>query len=435
MTTAPDAAPLGVFPPTDARSHLAGAGRATADESVEAYAAWVRSLRTSGWRTPPRLDPDDPFAKVGHELLLFADALERRERELLRLLDLVQHALHGLLLDDVLTQIYQGFEGLIPYDRIACAFLSEDKTKLAAYWVKSKLAERPQEQQLGPGYAQRIAGSSLMTVLATGQPRIINDLEAYLAAKPESDSTRRIVAEGGRSSLTCPLFTDGQPIGFLFFTSTQSNAYDERHQSIFRQIAGLLSLLIQRSRTNTALVSHNKFLMQRSLELEAAVAHDSLTGLLNRGAIDAILKQALPRRTAFGIILVDIDFFKYINDTFGHVAGDAVLRQFAMRIKETLRKSDAVGRYGGEEFLVVMQETSDDELRSMAERMRRRIEEAPFDIGSAKIDVTASFGIALAGSGDTSLDLLLDRVDRALYRAKAGGRNRVVAADMVPPPP
>ena len=410
-----DAAPADAVPTED--------GDAVAADAVDAYAAWVRSLRTSGWRLPPRLNPADPLRKVGHELMLLADAVERRERELLRLLDLVQHALQGMLLDDVLKQIYDGFEGIIPYDRIGCAFLSDDGRSLSAYWAKSKLPR----QVLRVGYTQPMAGSSLVTVLATGQPRIINDLVAYLAARPESVATSDIVAEGGRSSLTCPLFADSQPIGFLFFTSARPNTYDERHQNIFRQIAGQVSLLISRSRTNTALVSHNKFLTQRSRELESAVAQDSLTGLLNRGAIDMALQHALSCHMGCGVILADIDLFKQINDTFGHAAGDAVLKQFALRIGETLRKSDVVGRYGGEEFLIVAHGTSDDNLAGMAERMRRRIEETPFDTGAGPLRVTASFGLALADD-DTRADLLVDRADRALYRAKAAGRNQVMPA-------
>jgi GAF domain-containing protein len=107
-----------------------------------------------------------------------------------------------------------------------------------------------------------------MDVIASGQPRIINDLVAYLAAKPSSDATRRVVAEGGRSSLTCPLFVGDQPTGFIFFTSKKANTYHEYHQSIFRQIAGQVSLLLHRSRMHTELVKHNSYLLSRANELE-----------------------------------------------------------------------------------------------------------------------------------------------------------------------
>ena len=144
------------------------------------------------------------------------------------------------------------------------AFLADDGEHLTAYWAASNLPGH----RIQPGYTQSIVGSSLMDVVASGQPRIINDLVAYLAAKPGSDATRRVVAEGGRSSLTCPLFVDDQPTGFLFFTSEQPNTYHESHQSIFRQIAAQISLVLHRSRTHTDLVRHNSYLTNRTNELE-----------------------------------------------------------------------------------------------------------------------------------------------------------------------
>lgn len=233
-------------------------------DRVEAYAGWVRELRLSSRVTLPETDPADPFLPLAEELRLLAEALERRERETLRLLDLVQRALGGVLLDDVLSDVYQHFSGIIPYDRISCAFLSDDRQHLTAYWAASALPG----ERVRPGYTQPIAGSSLLDVLASGQPRVINDLAAYLEAKPGSDSTRRVVAEGGRSSLTCPLFVDDQPIGFLFFTSDRPNTYRDTHQSLFRQIAGQISLLLHRSRMHTELVQQNSYLLRKATELE-----------------------------------------------------------------------------------------------------------------------------------------------------------------------
>ena len=236
----------------------------TLADRVETYAGWVRTLRTSTRLVLPDIDPTDSLCVLAHELRLLADAMERRESEMQRLLDLVQHALRGVLLDDVLSEIYQRFAGIIPYDRICCAFLADDGEHLTAYWAASNLPG----QRIQPGYTQSIVGSSLMDVVASGQPRIINDLVAYLAAKPGSDATRRVVAEGGRSSLTCPLFVDDRATGFIFFTSEQPNTYHESHQSIFRQIAAQISLVLHRSRTHTDLVRHNSYLTNRTNELE-----------------------------------------------------------------------------------------------------------------------------------------------------------------------
>src|SRR4029077_15441044 len=128
-------------------------------------------------------------------------------------------------------------------------------------------------------------------------------------------------------------------------------------------------------------------------------------------------------------LIMDIDYFKSVNDTHGHDVGDEVLREFASRISANVRGIDLACRYGGEEFVVVMPDTDAGFAYTVAERLRQSIELVPFPISRApnKINVTASIGIACSsGRGDDS-DNLLHRADQALYRAKREGRNRVIA--------
>jgi two-component system cell cycle response regulator len=168
------------------------------------------------------------------------------------------------------------------------------------------------------------------------------------------------------------------------------------------------------------------------LSIEAAIT-DGLTGLYNRrymeSHLSALVDQAAGRNKALAVLVLDIDYFKSINDTYGHDAGDDVLREFALRVRKSIRGIDLACRYGGEEFVVVMPETDMAVAATVAERLRRRIASEAFAVeeGARAIDVTISVGIAaLEGTGDTAARLM-KRADQALYRAKRDGRNRVVA--------
>jgi two-component system cell cycle response regulator len=168
--------------------------------------------------------------------------------------------------------------------------------------------------------------------------------------------------------------------------------------------------------------------MQMSIEMAIT---DALTGLHNRRYMEthvgSLLNQAAARGKPLAVLVLDIDYFKSINDTHGHDAGDDVLREFATRIRKSIRGIDLACRYGGEEFVVVMPETDMAVATVVAERLRRRIASEPFPIqqGGRLIEVTISIGIASLGPGDNAATVL-KRADQALYRAKRDGRNRVV---------
>lgn len=171
--------------------------------------------------------------------------------------------------------------------------------------------------------------------------------------------------------------------------------------------------------------------VQQTIELAVT---DGLTGLHNRRYFDTHLKLLMDRAAARGrplsICMTDIDRFKQVNDTYGHDAGDEVLREFANRIRATVRGADLACRFGGEEFIVVMPDTSAEMAAGVAERLRTIIESLPFPIPQkdGPLKVTASMGIATLRPGDDTAEALLKRADTALYQAKHEGRNRVVAA-------
>jgi diguanylate cyclase (GGDEF)-like protein len=134
------------------------------------------------------------------------------------------------------------------------------------------------------------------------------------------------------------------------------------------------------------------------------------------------------RGKPLNVIMIDIDHFKRINDTYGHGAGDTVLREFTRRLLLELRPNDFLGRYGGEEFLLLIGETNREQLMLIVNRLRLAIAETPFDLAEASETITASFGVALASVSVAPVQALVDTADRALYAAKAGGRNRCEAA-------
>ena len=185
----------------------------------------------------------------------------------------------------------------------------------------------------------------------------------------------------------------------------------------------------------------NKLISARE-ELRFKATHDALTGIPNRATVLEAINHERSRQVrdanSFGIVLIDIDHFKRVNDSYGHLVGDAVLKSIAQQIVGCVRPYDTVGRYGGEEFLVVVPLSDASGTMSLAERVRRRIESTPVASDSGPIHVTISCGVAVC-SGETSIEVqsLLYLADEALYRAKAGGRNRceLAAVDAVLPQP
>ncbi len=167
------------------------------------------------------------------------------------------------------------------------------------------------------------------------------------------------------------------------------------------------------------------------MSIEMAIT-DALTGLYNRRYMEthlaALVEQAANRGKPITVMVLDIDYFKSINDGHGHDAGDDVLREFALRVRRSIRNIDLACRYGGEEFVIVMPETDMGVATVVAERLRRRIATEPFSIqqGAGSLPVTISIGIAALSEPTDTAAVILKRADQALYRAKRDGRNRVV---------
>ncbi|HVR44423.1 MAG TPA: GGDEF domain-containing protein [Thermoanaerobaculia bacterium] len=190
--------------------------------------------------------------------------------------------------------------------------------------------------------------------------------------------------------------------------------------------ARLARALAEIEERNRSLITENSMLAELAVR-------DALTGLYNRGylieKLEAEINRAIRFRTPISVLMVDLDHFKDVNDRFGHAAGDRVLRVVGSLLRESCRVYDVPGRYGGEEFCLMLPSTELESTVPVADRIRRRIEATSVAIGRSDLHVTASIGVASLGLVpeeklfDSSA--LLDCADRALYRAKNSGRNRI----------
>jgi two-component system, cell cycle response regulator len=197
------------------------------------------------------------------------------------------------------------------------------------------------------------------------------------------------------------------------------------------------SELRARLRAGRRIIELQEQLLAAQEELRVRATHDGLTGLLNRSAIMEILRRELARcsreRQPFSILMADLDQFKHINDSHGHQAGDAVLREAAGRMHASFRCYDSIGRYGGEEFLVVLPGCDEGEAWGLGERFRVLIAASPFSFGETVLSVTCSIGCATQPGGESrDADSLIRLADEALYDAKHTGRNRTVTAQQEP---
>ena len=164
------------------------------------------------------------------------------------------------------------------------------------------------------------------------------------------------------------------------------------------------------------------------------MSRDGLTGLYNHRHFQEMLRKEIGEASRYGrpltLILFDVDFFKKVNDGYGHPAGDAVLKQIANYVAQTVRASDLAARYGGEEFAIILPETDARDAVVLAERIRRGIEALEIDVGSQmpRLRVTVSLGLSglKPGASEQTQSELIEAADKALYAAKSGGRNRLV---------
>lgn len=212
---------------------------------------------------------------------------------------------------------------------------------------------------------------------------------------------------------------------YLFVDKHETGALAGIRQSLY------LNLLICLVVTAIVLTLVSVVLRRYQTRIAALATTDQLTELLNRRGFDLLANQAIQeaRRNPSPLcaLLLDLDNFKDLNDNHGHLAGDEVLRGFANKLRDNLRQSDIICRWGGEEFILLLKDTSPEQARLLAEKVRQQTEHSNFSYKGASLQITTSIGLAELHPDD-SLSELLARADRALYRAKQSGRNRTCEA-------
>lgn len=224
-----------------------------------------------------------------------------------------------------------------------------------------------------------------------------------------------------RSYAGVPIAIKGKVIGFLNLDSGTPGFFTIEHVERLQAFANQAALAIENARLYA--------------EVQHSAITDSLTGIYNRRHLMELAARELERarryNRSFSILMLDIDHFKTINDTYGHAAGDCALQVVVERFRKDLRRSDVLGRYGGEEFLALLPETNTDQAQLIAERLRNSIALTPIETGRGAIAVTVSIGVAMWEAvappllRAETLDEFIERADQSLYQAKHAGRNRV----------
>lgn len=219
-----------------------------------------------------------------------------------------------------------------------------------------------------------------------------------------------------KSLLFIPLYAEKKLFGVLFLAGNKENIFTEKQIEYFEILANQIAISLEKA-----------YLYE---EVEQMSITDSLTGLYVHRYFQDKLENELKRASRYGtelsLIIGDIDFFKKINDTYGHLAGDYILKTISVILKNNTTMVDAVARYGGEEFVIILPDTGKDKAHLLAVKIRKEIENYNFKFQEHQIKVTISMGVASYPSDAITRRALIEKADKALYKAKQEGRNRVV---------
>jgi len=259
--------------------------------------------------------------------------------------------------------------------------------------------------------------------LAIGDKIVINNVRADPLMQPCLDS---LIQKGINSILVIPIVLYDPEVGSLLLRAVRKEVgFTLREINFFEIVTNAAGSALERAQLFESVQQANK-------TLEKLAVTDDLTGIYNhryfRERLEGEILRSLRYSVPLSCALFDIDDFKKCNDTYGHLFGDVVLKEIALRMQQTVRRTDIVARYGGEEFVVIMPQTSIDGAYIQAERIRKVIEDKPFDYLDKSVSITVSGGVAEVVQNETlTVEDLLRIADQCLYQAKRSGKNRIIA--------
>ncbi len=337
---------------------------------------------------------------------LYQQAVREGEKRL-ALYEASQHIVAALSPEKIYQAIHRAAARLMPADVFVLTLADYQEGLIKPVYV-FEAGQRYREKPIP------ITSGLSGYVLASGTSIRIQDMSAF--EKVNAGQVRHFgTAQRVRSVLAVPLYEKERVAGMLSVQSYRPYVYEEEDE----QLLGMLA-------NQAAIALENALLFARMREM---AIRDALTGAFNRHYLFRRASYELARAQRYqrplGIIMLDVDHFKKINDTYGHGIGDQVLRAIATTCRSALRKSDILGRYGGEEFVILLPETAIETTRHVAYRLRAIIEAQSIATDAGQISTTVSIGITAYLPTDESLETIFRRADQALYKAKNRGRNQV----------
>ncbi|MGE0405184.1 MAG: diguanylate cyclase [Candidatus Korobacteraceae bacterium] len=340
---------------------------------------------------------------------LSADTIQRRWRDVNALLRLSMLA--GLPMDihATLELLCDTASDIARHEKALAYFWDDDQQRIRLWVSRNDESHRTQK----PGSMDVQAQDNVLNCWAS---RYSRPLLVRQGQHPQCNALLTSLNAG--CAVALPLVVNNQPLGCLQFFSTDPGRFTEQDAQLLWIMALIAETPLARAHANQGLLT--------------LAFTDYLTGLKTRGYFEQQLDLEISRferkHSPFALLMADIDFFKPLNDRYGHHVGDQVLRDVAALLMKDMRDIDTVARYGGEEFVIILPETSGQEAMRVAHRLLRRVGNARFFAGSpaAVEHLTISLGVAVFDADANSKAEIIERADAALYEAKSRGRNQVV---------